>query len=103
MCLAHIKLPPSSVLHHHRECGQLQPVTTTRLVRSIRMSIDLTPYAGAINTGLAEGSFCVVATQGAQGIPDIGFKGSVQVFDRDHLSYWERTRGGHLANLRQGN
>jgi len=22
------------------------------------------------------------------------------VFDRDHLSYWERTRGQHLANLR---
>src|SRR5262249_20791070 len=54
----------------------------------------------AVNNALAEGTFCVVATQGAEGIPDIGFKGSLQVFDRDHLAYWERTRGGHLANLR---
>jgi hypothetical protein len=66
------------------------------------MSIDLTPYADAIDHGLAEGSFCVIATQGAEGIPDIGYKGSVQVFDQDHLSYWERTHGGHLANLRKG-
>jgi predicted pyridoxine 5'-phosphate oxidase superfamily flavin-nucleotide-binding protein len=63
------------------------------------MAIDLTPYAEGIDNGLAEGSFCVLATQGADGVPDIGYKGSVQVFDRDHLSYWERTRGQHLANL----
>lgn len=65
------------------------------------MTIDLTPYAEAIDSALAEGAFCVVATAGADGIPDIGFKGSMQVFDRDHLAYWERTRGQHLANLRQ--
>lgn len=65
------------------------------------MAIDLTPYAEAINNGLTEGSFPVVATQGTDGIPDIGYKGSVQVFDADRLSYWERTRGRHLANLQR--
>jgi pyridoxamine 5'-phosphate oxidase-like protein len=64
------------------------------------MSIDLTDFTEAINNALVEGSFCVLATQGTAGIPDIGFKGSMHVFDRDHLAYWERTRGEHLSNLR---
>ena len=63
------------------------------------MPIDLTEYAEGINNGLAEGTFCVLATCGQRG-PDVGFKGSMQVFDKDHLCYWERTRSGHLANLR---
>ena len=62
------------------------------------MTIDLTEYAEAINNALTDGTFCVLATCGDDG-PDIGFKGSMQVFDQDHLCYWERTRGGHLANL----
>jgi hypothetical protein len=65
------------------------------------VAIDLAPYAEAVNSALAEGTFCVVATGGQDGIPDIGFKGSMLVFDRDHLAYWERTRGQHLANLRR--
>lgn len=64
------------------------------------MSIDLTQYAEAIDNALTEGAFPVVTTQGEDGIPDVGFKGSLQVFDREHLAYWERTRGQHLANLR---
>jgi general stress protein 26 len=62
------------------------------------MPIDLSGYEEAINSALAENSVCVLATQGGT-TPNIGFKGSVQVFDGDHLSYWERTRGQHLANL----
>jgi len=63
------------------------------------MPIDLTPFAEGINNALAEGTFCVLATCGDDG-PDVGFKGSMQVFDNEHLCYWERTRSGHLANLR---
>ena len=63
------------------------------------MPIDLTEFSDAINIALEESSYCVVATCGPDG-PDVGYKGSMQVFDRDHLSYWERTRGQHLANLR---
>ena len=63
------------------------------------MPIALTEYAEAINNALAEGIFCVLSTCGEAG-PDIGFKGSMQVFDADHLCYWERTLGWHLANLR---
>ena len=43
------------------------------------MPIDLTEFSDAINNALGESSY----------------------FDRDHLSYWERTRGQHLANLRR--
>src|SRR5258708_32236706 len=42
---------------------------------------------------------CVLATAAPDGTPDIGFKGSVMVFDEDHLAYWERTRGQHLTNI----
>ncbi|MDO8613554.1 MAG: pyridoxamine 5'-phosphate oxidase family protein [Dehalococcoidia bacterium] len=65
------------------------------------MPIDLTEFSDAINIALEESSYCVVATCGPDG-PDVGYKASMQVFDRDHLSYWERTRGQHLANLRSG-
>jgi len=63
------------------------------------MPIDLTEYTDAVNNALAEGTFCVLATSGKDG-PDVGFKGSVQTFDSEHLCYWERTRGGHLRNVR---
>jgi hypothetical protein len=66
------------------------------------MAIDLTPYAEAINNSINEGSYPVIATQGSDGMPDIGYKGSVQVFDADHLAYWERTRGQHLTNVQRG-
>lgn len=65
------------------------------------MSFDLTEYAEAVNSALVDGSPCVLATAGTDGIPDIGFKGSVMVLDKDRLAYWERTQGGHLKNLRQ--
>jgi hypothetical protein len=64
------------------------------------MPIDLTAYSEAIATASKESTFSVVATNGADGPPDIGPKGSVFVFDRDHLAYWERARGQHLTNLR---
>lgn len=64
------------------------------------MSFDLTEYAEAINSALAEGAPCVVASVGRDGEPNLGYKGSVMVFDKDHLAYWERTGGRHLENLR---
>ena len=65
------------------------------------MPIDLTAYADAIDNALKEGAACVVGTVGADGLPNLGFKGSMMVFDTGHLAYWESTRRQHLANLRR--
>ena len=65
------------------------------------MPINLTTYADAIDHAPAEGTICVLATTGEEGVPDIGLKGSMMVLDQDHLAYWERTLGQHLENLRR--
>ena len=52
-----------------------------------------------INNALANGSPCVLATAAADGEPDIGYKGSMMVFDNESLAYWERTRRQHLKNV----
>jgi hypothetical protein len=63
--------------------------------------IDLTDWAEAIYQARAEEKTCVVATSDLQGRPDIGFKGSMMVWDKDHLAFWDRSHGTHLDNLRQ--
>ena len=63
--------------------------------------IDLTRYAQDLDAALARHTPCVVATADADGVVDIGLKGSLMVFDRDHLAYLERTHGRHLENLKQ--
>ena len=45
-----------------------------------------------------DGSPCLLATQGPDG-PNISPKGSMVVFDDDHLAYWERSKRQALANL----
>ena len=52
-----------------------------------------------IDPALANGCPCVVATVSANGLPNVGFKGSVMVFDDTSLAYWERTLQGSLANV----
>ena len=52
-----------------------------------------------INNALANGSPCVLATAAPDGEPDIGFKGSMMVFDDESLAYWERTKRQHLKNI----
>jgi len=61
--------------------------------------IDLSEMAEAVNSALAEGNVCLVGTASATGMPDIAFKGSVMVFDRDHLAFWERSKGQTLENV----
>jgi hypothetical protein len=45
-----------------------------------------------------DGYPCLLATCGPLG-PNIGPKGSMIVFDDQHLAYWERTKRGALDNL----
>jgi predicted pyridoxine 5'-phosphate oxidase superfamily flavin-nucleotide-binding protein len=52
-----------------------------------------------IDPALAQGCPCVVATVSQDGVPNVGYKGSMMVFDDTTLAYWERTLQGTLANL----
>jgi hypothetical protein len=52
-----------------------------------------------VNNAATNRAPCVLATASPEGMPDVGFKGSMMVFDDAHLAYWERTRGQHLANV----
>jgi predicted pyridoxine 5'-phosphate oxidase superfamily flavin-nucleotide-binding protein len=52
-----------------------------------------------IDPALAKGTPCLVATASKDGIPNVGYKGSVMVFDDDSLAYWERTYQGTQHNL----
>ena len=63
--------------------------------------IDLTQWAEAINSGLEEGTPCVLATADDKGYPDIALKGSMMVFDKDHLAYWERSLAEQIPGVEQ--
>jgi hypothetical protein len=43
----------------------------------------------------------LVATASKDGAPDLAFKGSVMVWDKDHLAFWERAHGVTLSNLEE--
>jgi hypothetical protein len=51
-----------------------------------------------INNAWVDGYPCLLATQGADG-PNISPKGSLLVFDDQHLAYWERSKRKALENL----
>ncbi|MFQ5850227.1 MAG: pyridoxamine 5'-phosphate oxidase family protein [Candidatus Binatia bacterium] len=52
-----------------------------------------------VDNALANKCPCILATVSAAGEPDIGYKGSMMVFDGESLAYWERTKRQHLKNL----
>src|SRR2546430_13712347 len=54
-----------------------------------------------VDNALANGCPCVLATASPDGEPDIGYKGSMMVFDNESLAYWERTRRQHLKNVQE--
>jgi hypothetical protein len=51
-----------------------------------------------IKSAWDDGAPCLVATEGPDG-PNISPKGSMVVFDDQHLAYWERSKKQALANL----
>ena len=48
------------------------------------------------------GHVCLLGTSGPNG-PNISPKGSMMIFDDEHLAYWERTKKTALDNLRHDN
>ena len=52
-----------------------------------------------IDHALEEGVCCVLGTASPEGRPQISMKGSVLVFDRETLAYWERAKRSALENV----
>ena len=52
-----------------------------------------------IDNALDDGFCCIVGTANKDGQPQISMKGSVLVFDRETLAYWERARRSALENV----
>ena len=52
-----------------------------------------------IDPALERGTPCLVATASKDGFPNVGYKGSVMVFDDASLAFWERTLQGTLDNI----
>src|SRR5262245_29179428 len=62
-------------------------------------AIDLTIFAADVDNALAEGVPCIIATSDDDGKPDLALKGSVMVYDADHLAFLERSHGASIENL----
>jgi hypothetical protein len=63
--------------------------------------IDLTEMAEFVDKSGPDGFVMLVATASKDGAPDLSFKGSFMVWDKDHLAFWERAHGQTLKNLEE--
>ena len=63
--------------------------------------IDLTEMAEFVDKSGPDGLIMLVATASKDGAPDLSFKGSFMVWDKDHLAFWERAHGQTLKNLEE--
>lgn len=52
-----------------------------------------------IDNAMADGCTCLLGTASSGGKPQISMKGSVLVFDRETLAYWERAKRSALDNV----
>lgn len=52
--------------------------------------LDMTQWSEDVDTAVLDKAPCVIASANADGEPDLAFKGSMMVYDKDHLAYWER-------------
>jgi hypothetical protein len=52
-----------------------------------------------IDQAYADGVPCFLGTASGDGRPQISMKGSVLVFDRETLAYWERAKRSALVNV----
>ena len=53
-----------------------------------------------VDNAMEYGTPCIVGTVDPEGGPHVGFRGSVMVFDDEHLAWWERTMRGRPRTSR---
>ena len=61
--------------------------------------INLTEWQDAVNCAFEEGSPCLLASADNKGMPDIAFKGSMMIFDEEHIAWWERSLAEQAAQV----
>ena len=62
--------------------------------------IDLTDeMKESLHTAFSDGFTCVLGTVSKDGEPQISPKGSMMVFDKENLAYWERAKRSALENV----
>ncbi|MBI4328621.1 MAG: pyridoxamine 5'-phosphate oxidase family protein [Chloroflexi bacterium] len=54
-----------------------------------------------INNSLANGTPCILATASLKGEPSVSFRGSLMVFDTEHLAYWDRSHRAAIEHIRE--
>jgi general stress protein 26 len=54
-----------------------------------------------IDNALANRKSCLLVTATATGYPGVGYRGSLLVYDDEHLAFWERTLGSGLEHIRE--
>ena len=59
--------------------------------------IDLSKWADEIYAAREKNMSAQLVSQDPDGYPDVSYKGSMMVFDKDHLAWWERSLGESLA------
>jgi predicted pyridoxine 5'-phosphate oxidase superfamily flavin-nucleotide-binding protein len=66
------------------------------------MPVELTDeMREAFANAVRDGAPVLIASASASGMPDIAFKGSAMVWDKDHVAFWERARGQTMRNLEE--
>ena len=55
-----------------------------------------------IDTAMENNAVCLLATVLADGTPQVSPRGSMMVFDDEHLALWERSTGTVTAQLKDG-
>lgn len=53
----------------------------------------------SLDTALADGFSCLLGTVSKNGEPQISPKGSMMVYDKETLAYWERAKRSALENV----
>ena len=61
--------------------------------------IALLEWTDLVYNSAFDGAPIVVASAETEGYPDMSFKGSMMVWDRDHLAWWEWAQGEQIAAI----
>jgi hypothetical protein len=61
--------------------------------------IDLTQWQDLVARAVDVGAPCIAASYVPGEPPDMSFKGSLMVFDKDHLAWWEWAGGEQLDQI----